>query len=341
MTLPDTRDVVKRLSHPHYVANSLLCAVLPALLLLSLDLRSSPAVTTALVAAPVLLALSVGLRKDSDNIESLHESVTFQLRLFNLFGLFFLRNEIGITKGWVLAYFGVWMVCSFLFPQPSYLGPHKLKVLTSETFDTHILLLSPADSVHLVEEPKIVELPDETPDEPAVPASSPPDPTQYHLVLFYADYDKKSRDLELTLARLSNELTTPVLDFCLLDSAKAPTTFYDLGISTSPMAFDIPQLRLYKGGKVVQQYPLSEGEARRKMRRERSAKLEEDLGVKDGAIESEDGSDDGADSDAESEDEREVQRIRDMSRFKWDRSAAAIVRTFRLRERARLPSRSS
>lgn len=68
MTLPDTRDVVKRLSHPHYVANSLLCAVLPALLLLSLDLRSSPAVTTALVAAPVLLALSVGLRKDSDNI---------------------------------------------------------------------------------------------------------------------------------------------------------------------------------------------------------------------------------------------------------------------------------
>lgn len=87
------------------------------------------------------------------------------------------------------------------------------------------------------------------------------------------------------------------------------------------MAFDIPQLRLYKGGKVVQQYPLSEGEARRKMRRERSAKLEEDLGVKDGAIESEDGSDDGADSDAESEDEREVQRIRDMSRFKWDRSA--------------------
>lgn len=78
--------------------------------------------------------------------------MTFQLRLFNLFGLFFLRNEIGITKGWVAAYFAAWMgaqpqsfrllcsislrgrrtVCSFLFPQPSYLGPHKLKVLTPE-----------------------------------------------------------------------------------------------------------------------------------------------------------------------------------------------------------------
>ncbi|BGP02924.1 hypothetical protein RTG_02980 [Rhodotorula toruloides ATCC 204091] len=339
MSLPDTRDVVQRISHAHYVANSLLCAALPVLLLLSLDLRSSPAVTTALVAAPVLLALSVGLRKSSDNIESLHESVTFQLRLFNLFGLFFLRNEVGITKGWVLAYFGVWMACSFLFPQPPYLGQHKLNVLTPETFDTHILLLSPADSVQ-IDEPKIVELSDEMPDEPAPPASSPPDPTQFHLVLFYADYDKKSRDLELTLARLSNEMTTPALDFCVLDSAKAPTTFYDLGISTSPMAFDIPQLRLYKGGKVVQQYPLSEGEARRKMRRERSAKLEEDLGVKGGTIESEDGSDDGADSDAESEDEREVQRIRDMSRFRWVRSATAIVRTFRLDERAGLPRSS-
>lgn len=68
MSLPDTRNVVKRLTHPHYVANSLLCAVLPVLLLLSLDLGSSPAVTSALVAAPVLLALSVGLRKSSDNI---------------------------------------------------------------------------------------------------------------------------------------------------------------------------------------------------------------------------------------------------------------------------------
>jgi hypothetical protein len=91
------------------------------------------------------------------------------------------------------------------------------------------------------------------------------------------------------------------------------------------MAFDIPQLRLYKGGRVVQQYPLSEAEARRQMRRERSGKLEEDLGIKAGAIESEDGSDDGADSDAESEDEREVQRIRDMSRFKWDRSAVSVT----------------
>ncbi|BGP27131.1 hypothetical protein JCM10295v2_006095 [Rhodotorula toruloides] len=314
MSLPDTRDVVKRLSHAHYVANSLLCAVLPALLLLAL--HSSPTVTTALVAALALLALSVGLRKSSDNIESLHESVTFQLRLFNLFGLFFLRNEIGITKGWVLAYFAAWMVCSFLFPQPSYLGPHKLKVLTPESFDTHILLLSPAKYVHL-DEPKIVELPDEPSDQSAPLASSPPDPTQFHLVLFYADYDKKSRDLELTLARLSNELATSQLDFCVLDSAKAPTTFYDLGISTSPMAFDIPQLRLYRGGKVVQQYPLSEGEARRKMRRERSTKLEEDLGVKAGTIESDDGSEDeGAESDAESEDEREVQRIRDMSRLR-------------------------
>lgn len=66
----EMQDALRRLSHPHYLACSLLC--LPFPLVLAITLRTahdlSSTLTTALLAAPVLLALSVAVRKPSDNI---------------------------------------------------------------------------------------------------------------------------------------------------------------------------------------------------------------------------------------------------------------------------------
>lgn len=65
-SLPPTAHLAKRLNHPHYYLNSALCLPLPVVLLASS--RASTALTTALLATPVLLSLSVALRKRSDNL---------------------------------------------------------------------------------------------------------------------------------------------------------------------------------------------------------------------------------------------------------------------------------
>ncbi|TKA52334.1 hypothetical protein B0A53_04802 [Rhodotorula sp. CCFEE 5036] len=320
------QDAFRRLSHPHYVACSLLCLPFPLTLAVRLTAAHdlAPSFTTALLAAPVLLALAVAVRKPSDNIESFCETTTFQL------------------------------LVSFFLPQPAYLGPSKLRTLSTEEFDTEVLLLPPAPSVGLGPDgpgnrsasaeaapPKIVELPDES-DKPAAPAAEEVDPSvrdKYHLVLFHADYSKKSRELQMTVSRLSNLYTSPTLSLDLLDPDLSPTTFYDLGLATGPTSLDLPLLRLYRRGKVVQQVPLSEPEARRVVKRrkqdERGRERKRD-GIEDVESESGESEDDGVESDAESDDEREVEQERAMSRYRWDTSAAAIERVFKLRERSGL-----
>ncbi|GAA5984673.1 hypothetical protein JCM10908_003453 [Rhodotorula pacifica] len=347
------QDALRRLNHPHYLACSLLCLPFPLWLASRLSSRHdlSSSLTTALLAAPVLLALSVAVRKPSDNIESFCEATTFQLRLLNLFGFVFTRNQLG--TGWtaVAAYFAAWMIVSFFLPQPAYLGPSKLRLLTTEEFDTQVLLLPPAPSVAFDAakpsnstsdgpEPRIVELRDEP------ESDSPIDPAardKYHLVLFHADYSKKSRELQMTISRLSNTYTSPHLSFNLLDPDLSPTTFYDLSLSTGPTSLDLPLLRLYRRGQPVQQVPLSEREARRAVRlRKREARRHERK--RDGIQGDEDGEgsesggneDEEGDSDADSDDERDVAQERAMSRYRWDTSAAAIERTFKLRERSGL-----
>ncbi|GAA5876801.1 hypothetical protein JCM3774_003477 [Rhodotorula dairenensis] len=348
------QDALRRLSHPHYFACSLLCLPFPLVLAARLrpahDLSST--LTTALLAAPVLLALSVAVRKPSDNIESFCETTTFQLRLLNLFGFVFTRNQLG--TGWrpVLLYFAAWMMVSFFLPQPAYLGPSKLRVLSSEEFDTEVLLLPAAPSVAFGATgttagsvPKIVELPSGESDGPASRGSAidPAVREKYHLVLFHADYSKKSRELQLTLSRLSNLYTSPALSFDLLDPDVSPTTFYDLGLATGPTSLDLPLLRLYRRGKPVQQVPLSEFETRRAVQRRKRDETKETRkrdGIEDSQSESgeeeDDDDDGGVDSDAESDDEREVEQERAMSRYRWDTSAVAIEQTFKLRERSEI-----
>lgn len=68
---PDaTMDSLKsRLNHPHYYACALLSLPLPVWL--AVRLAASSTLTTALLAAPVLLALSVVARRPPDNLGEL------------------------------------------------------------------------------------------------------------------------------------------------------------------------------------------------------------------------------------------------------------------------------
>lgn len=123
--------------------------------------------------------------------------------------------------------------------------------------------------------------------------------------------------------------TSPTLSFDLLDPDLSPTTFYDLGLAPGPTSLDLPLLRLYRRGKVVQQVPLSEHEARRVVKRrkreERRRERKRD-GIEEGESESGEGEseDEGVESDAESDDEREVEQERAMSRYRWDTSAVRL-----------------
>ncbi|GAA6030845.1 hypothetical protein JCM8097_008904 [Rhodosporidiobolus ruineniae] len=346
--LPSTTHALARLNHPHYHLNSLLCLPFPILLLL--NTQASSALSVALIATPLLIALSTAARSSSDNLEFLHETTTFQLRLFNLFGLFFTRNQFGLGKRWVFGYFVVWQLVSFFFPQPSYLGPSNLKELTTDEFDAQILLLPPAQTAASIfasaglsedlstsESGRIVELDSDD----AAPLVDPQqkvelgDPKAWNLVLFHVDWSKKSRELEMTLARLSALYSSPSLRFSLLTPSAAPGTFYDLELSTSPTSTDLPLLRLYRGGKVVKQAPRGAEEVKAERKAAKQAGREEKQAGrrskgKRRKEEEESGSESGSDTD--SEDEREVAQEVARGRYRWDRSAAAIVREFRLEE---------
>lgn len=129
-----------RFNEGHYYLNSLLCLPFPIALVTRLTPTLSFSTTTLLLSAtPVLLSLSVFSKSSSDNLgkllshrqktnrgltssllgrirtlsESLHASLTFQLRLFNLFGLFFSRNQLGTGLFGVTVYFVAWLGQSF------------------------------------------------------------------------------------------------------------------------------------------------------------------------------------------------------------------------------------
>ncbi|GAA6009744.1 hypothetical protein JCM10207_004178 [Rhodosporidiobolus poonsookiae] len=327
----------QRLSHPHYHLNLVLSLVFPLVVLLNAPTSST--LTLALLAAPVLIALSAAARARSDNIESLHETTTFQLRLFNVFGLWFTRHLLGTGKRSVAFYLLAWLLVSFFFPQPEYLGPSKLRTLSTDEFDTQILLIPPAPSAAAafaavpppssVNASRIVELDDlpSATDKPFTLGSK----EAWNVVLFHVDFSKKSRELELTLARLSWLYTSRTLSFSLLTPASAPGTFYDLDLSTSATSMDLPLVRVYKAGKVVGQLPMGEEEAKA---RRRADKRSERRGGGKTQQEREEESEEGSDTD--SDDEREVAQMRGMSRLRWDTTAAGLEKALRLRERSGL-----
>ncbi|ORY41110.1 hypothetical protein BCR35DRAFT_311377 [Leucosporidium creatinivorum] len=344
----DDRYLIARLAHPHYILNSLLCLPVPILVaqIASLDRKT----ILLLALAPFLLIGQLHGFKGFGDLESVVEAATWQLRLFNLVALVFLRGDLSgfNLNGWhAAAYLGIWLVISFVYPQPPYLGPSKLTELTSEDFDEQISIVPPATtfsssttSAEATSAPKIVELPSEA-ELAAAYNVRRRESTKYSVVLFHADWSKRSRELEITLSRLSWIYDSPTLSFHLITPDNAPSTFYDLNLSIHPTSLDLPVLRLYRGGKVLAQLPKAAEEVRaerrtKKLERRKEREAEKRRKRKGKSSAEQDESESGSETD-ESDEEREAEQEVALARYKWDRSAKSIEVAFRLAERSGRP----
>lgn len=321
------QDLIQRFNHPHYHLNNVLSIALPLLLFRELDfIPTNMATISICLWSPLFHGLfyALGDKGSKAPLESLHASYTFNLRRYSLLSLVYASWTNKIRNGWywIGIYSLCWLATSFFFPQPPYLGPKNLKPLTTDEFDEQILLVpsarSAAEAFANLESSssRIVELPEDD-----TPSFKPTKEMRerWKLVLFHAEWISKSRELEYTLSRLSSKYSSPHLTFSLITPEENSSTFYDLGLSTSPTSTELPIMRMYRNGEVVEEAPLSAREARKRR------------GKRGGA-----GSGEEEDEEGDSGDEREVERMRGMDRYKWDRSARSIERTFKLKERSGL-----
>lgn len=310
--------VLERTKHFYYYFNSVLSLPLPLLLSYHLIL-SNHSVSHSLLAilfTPLFLSLSA-FNSNWTSLEAFLDRSYWLLELFNAIGLFVLRKNLKISAWASVAYLLAWLGISFLFPQPPYLGPSKLTLLNSEEFDEQVLLLPPDGPGGIKSKIKEVETGDLV-------------RNRSHLVLFHADWIRKSRELEITLSRLSWSLSSPTLSFKILTPLIAPQTFYDFSLASHAGTSDLPIVILFQGGKVVRRLPAGRDEVeleKRELKRVKKADIE---GKHKISVEG----DNGDESGDESEDEREVDGEVAMRRYRWDRSAEVIVRDLLLKERS-------
>ncbi|KAK4704110.1 hypothetical protein P7C70_g2106, partial [Phenoliferia sp. Uapishka_3] len=304
--------LVTRISHPHYFLNSILCLPLPLILLIHLRANALSKgldrnALLLLAAVPALFSLSV-LNRRWDSIEALFESVFWVLELFNVVGLFFVRSNLNISAWWTLVYIFLWFLTSFLAPQPPYLGPSKVTSLDSQAFEEEIEMVAPPSTFVDDSLPISAATIKELPDYAALRKAS----KVYHVVLFHADWSTKSRELEITLGRLSHEYTSPTLQFHIITPETAPQKFYDLDLSTHSTAFDLPVIMLWFRGSIVDRLPEGKNEVSEKELQEKMARRK----VKRTKWKKVDSESEGE----ESEDEREVERKVALARWRWKRT---------------------
>ncbi|SCZ97214.1 BZ3500_MvSof-1268-A1-R1_Chr4-2g07064 [Microbotryum saponariae] len=346
------QDLVQRLAHPHYIANGLLSLPLPLLLIFATD--AGLLVRCLSFAGPMLLVALVLPRDGKREAETNTELVTWNLRIFNLFGLVFTRSWLGL--GWIHvgAYLLAWLVVSFVFPQPPYLGPSKMIHFDTQYFDEDVLIIPPMTKFSS-SETKITDVSSD----PTVDDYGKRRKTSdvWHVVLFHVDWSRKSRELEMTLARMSNRLASSTLSFGLVTPESTPQIFYDLDLSTSVTSSfqDLPLIALYHRGKLVDRLPknaqkiaLERKERKREMRRQgwsskslREGERKRERKKRTEGADAGDG-DEGSESDSgtdESEDEREVQIIAARQRYEWDRTQGSIERAFGLNAKSKAGSK--
>ncbi|KDE04797.1 hypothetical protein MVLG_04761 [Microbotryum lychnidis-dioicae p1A1 Lamole] len=353
------QNLVQRLAHPHYIANGLLSLPLPLLLIFATD--AGLQVRCLSFAGPMLLVALVLLRDGSREAETNTELVTWNLKIFNLFGLLFTRNWLGL--GWIHvgAYLLAWLVVSFVFPQPPYLGPSKMIHFDTLSFDEDVLIIPPMTKFSsettnsTTSEAKITEISsDSTADDYGKRRETS---DVWYVVLFHVEWSRKSRELEMTLARMSNRLASSTLSFGVVTPESTPQIFYDLDLSTSVTSSfqDLPLIALYHRGELVDRLPknaqkiaLERKERREEMRRQgwSSKSLREGERKRErkkrtegaDAGDGDEGSESGSGTD-ESEDEREVQSIAARQRYEWDRTQGSIKRAFGLNAKSKAGSK--
>ncbi|GAA6063028.1 hypothetical protein JCM10212_001007 [Sporobolomyces blumeae] len=213
MSIPRPRQPASlwttRLHDRHYYLNSLLCLAFPAALVLdAAHVDLSLVWTVGVWSTPLLVLLGLSSARAHD-LESVHASLTFQLRLLNLFALVLARHHLSSGLVPAVLYSLAWFLTSFTCPQPSYLAHHHLeRISSSDEFDREILLIPSARSAALefVNAPLSAYDRDRDDDDDDDLGSTRPIGSRetWNLVLFHVDWSAKSRQLERTLARLSS-----------------------------------------------------------------------------------------------------------------------------------------
>ncbi|KAK4057412.1 hypothetical protein OIO90_001481 [Microbotryomycetes sp. JL221] len=206
-----------------------------------------------------------------------------------------------------------------MLPQPPYMGPSKAIWLTAQAFDEQVLIVPPPftfnqqDMSHSVNNDHVTTTNKHT---FKIQQSGYQQRRQasetYQLVLFHINSSRHSREVELVFSKLSYMYTCSTLKFNIMTPEQSESIFFDQDLIPIPNNSNLPKIKLFFKGKLVQQLPESfkEGKVRKKK-----------MSVQD-TIESHSNQ---LDSDDESEEENWVQEKSWNLKFKWDRSAVSVL----------------
>ncbi|KAG0336280.1 Thioredoxin- transmembrane protein 2 [Podila humilis] len=270
-------SVVKRLLHPHYVANVLLAMTYPVQQLIAHpDLLSQTSVATYsrwLLPAMVVMAIKV---KGSQSAEELVSIIALYLKVFCVYGFWTVSDDRLLAWGtswsgsWrIVIFLFAWLVTFIAFPQPSYQGPSKVLYLDPQQLE---YLTTPGNKGPLSpntssstklknrkKTAKIVELDDNGNDIQEIEqnsdkgAKSELDPSHYWVIAFNATWSSPCRHFEAPLARCSINVQFGRIDMDLVPEGDDIAAKHKINLAATTL--DLPTLILFKDGQPLKRLP--------------------------------------------------------------------------------------
>ncbi|KAG0086870.1 hypothetical protein BGZ93_003985 [Podila epicladia] len=279
-------SVVKRLLHPHYLANSILATVYPVhQIVMHPELLSTASVATySRWLLPAMIILSVKVR-GSQSAEELVSVIALYLKVFCVYGFWAISDERiplwgSSWGGWwrVFLYLLAWLVIFIAFPQPPYQGPSNVIWLDASQLE---YLTTPGNKVssssgstsstnlrNRKDKSKIVEL-DENGDEidqdgedQSKGKKTELDPSHYWIIAFNTTWSSPCRHFEAVLARCSITYEKKNVHFAKIDMDLVPEgdqIAEKFRVSLAATTLDLPTLILFKDGKALKRLPLKIG----------------------------------------------------------------------------------
>ncbi|KAG0025507.1 hypothetical protein BGZ82_009979 [Podila clonocystis] len=279
-------SVVKRLLHPHYVANSILATAYPVhQIVMHPELLSTTSVATYsrwLLPAMVILSVKV---KGSQSAEELVSVIALYLKVFSVYGFWIISDErlpllSSSWNGWwrVFLYLLAWLIIFIAFPQPPYQGPSNViwldasqleylttpgnKASSSSGSTSSINLRNRKDKSKIVELDENGDEIDQDEDEQIKGKKTELDPSHYWIIAFNATWSSPCRHFEAVLARCSITYEKKNIHFAKIDMDLVPEgdqIAEKFRISLAATTLDLPTLILFKDGKALKRLPLKIG----------------------------------------------------------------------------------
>ncbi|KAI9234305.1 MAG: hypothetical protein BYD32DRAFT_423855 [Podila humilis] len=279
-------SVVKRLLHPHYVANSILATAYPVRqIVMHPELVSSTSVATYsrwLLPAMAILSIKV---KGSQSAEELVSVIALYLKVFSVYGFWIISDErISLwgsswSGSWrVFLFLLVWLAVFIAFPQPSYQGPSNViwldasqleylttpgnKAPSSSSSTSSTKLRNRKDNAKIVELDENGDEIDQDKEELSEGKKTELDPSHYWIIAFNTTWSSPCRHFEAVLARCSITYEKKNVHFAKIDMdlvSEGDQIAEKFKISLAATTLDLPSLILFKDGKALKRLPLKIG----------------------------------------------------------------------------------